>query len=235
LPAGAVARLGTIRWRPDAVIRAVTFSPDGKTIYSNAEDSTVRGWDALTGIEQHRFVNLAQCWKVQLSSDGQLIAGLRSRQAVLVERRSGKTLLTIPVTDYIGGFALSPDGRILATGDTPALSGELNTITLYKTASGEILFSLPAHGGGVRAIVFAGDGKSLYSAGGDCRIRAWDCVKGVALPREDGAFQHRTAIWSLALSPDGKTLASGADAVFLWDIASGKQLRRLQGHAGEVY
>jgi WD40 repeat protein len=39
----------------------------------------------------------------------------------------------------------------------------------------------------------------------------------------------------MALSADGKTLVSGAEAVFLWDTATGKQKGRLQGHVGEVY
>src|SRR6516164_494576 len=77
LPAGAAARLGTIRWRHDAVLRATIYSPDGKALYSNAEDGTVRAWDARTGVELQRLAALAHCWKVQLSADGQLLAGLR--------------------------------------------------------------------------------------------------------------------------------------------------------------
>src|SRR5882724_7016697 len=72
LPAGAVARFGTIRWRHDSVLRAVLYSPDGKTLYSNGEDGTVRAWDPLTGREQSRIEGLAHCWNVQVSSDGQL-------------------------------------------------------------------------------------------------------------------------------------------------------------------
>src|SRR5450432_578412 len=67
LPAGAVARFGTIRWRHDAVIRSVHYSPDGKTLYTDSEDNTVRAWDALTGREKTRFPGLAGCSKVQLS------------------------------------------------------------------------------------------------------------------------------------------------------------------------
>src|SRR5437660_12119825 len=69
LPAGAVARFGTIRWRHDAIIRSVQSSPDGKTLYTDSEDRTVRAWDALTGREQARFPTLAGCWKIRISAD----------------------------------------------------------------------------------------------------------------------------------------------------------------------
>ncbi len=235
IPAGAVARFGTIRWRHDAVIRSVLYSPDGKTLYTDSEDNTVRAWDALTGVEKTRFPGLAGCSKVQLSADGQLLAGLRGRETVLINRKTGKELLAISGLDHTGSFALSPDGSLLALGSTAALSGELNAIKLYNTANCEVIFHLPAHGAGVRTLLFTADSKTLVSGGGDCRIRLWDCVKGQELPREAGAFQHRAAVWSLALSADGKTLVSGAEAVFLWDIATGKLQRRLQGHIGEVY
>jgi WD40 repeat protein len=43
-------------------------------------------------------------------------------------------------------------------------------------------------------------------------------------------------VFSVAFSPDGKLLASGSedDTVKLWDVASGRELQTLRGHAGNV-
>src|SRR5262249_39269018 len=40
----------------------------------------------------------------------------------------------------------------------------------------------------------------------------------------------------IAFSPDGKTLASaGRGGLRLWDVATGKEIRRFEGHRAEVY
>jgi WD40 repeat protein len=48
---------------------------------------------------------------------------------------------------------------------------------------------------------------------------------------------HADLVYSLALSPDGKTLATAGfdNLVKLWDLAERKELRALAGHGGPVY
>lgn len=48
---------------------------------------------------------------------------------------------------------------------------------------------------------------------------------------------HRNAVWSVAWSPDGRTLASGSGdhTVKIWDVDSGSDILTLTGHKDVVY
>lgn len=55
---------------------------------------------------------------------------------------------------------------------------------------------------------------------------------------------HRFEVYSVALSPDGKTLASGGGylgpdlkpgEIMLWDVDTGKRRESLKGHSGGVW
>ena len=48
---------------------------------------------------------------------------------------------------------------------------------------------------------------------------------------------HSSSVVSVAISPDGETLASGSrdNTIKLWNLATGQQIRTLQGHSDSVY
>src|SRR5215468_5607291 len=54
LPDGALARVGTLRFRHFATIVSVAYAPDGKSVATGGRDG-VRVWDAATGRQRLRI------------------------------------------------------------------------------------------------------------------------------------------------------------------------------------
>ena len=57
-------------------------------------------------------------------------------------------------------------------------------------------------------------------------------TNGVIEPVVTVSFKHTESVRCVAFSPDSKTLATGSDDKFirLWDLAAGKEVRKLNGH-----
>ncbi|HSN86257.1 MAG TPA: TIR-like protein FxsC, partial [Thermoanaerobaculia bacterium] len=74
---------------------------------------------------------------------------------------------------------------------------------------------------------------SLLAAGVGKTLRLWDVHSGREIRRFQG---HQDIVWSVAFSPDGRTLVSGGrDAVIrLWDLTTGVESRCLKVSGGTV-
>jgi RNA polymerase sigma factor (sigma-70 family) len=126
--------------------------------------------------------------------------------------------------------AYSPDGTILASG------GGDHAVRLWDARTGKALRELRGHLDGTSGLAFSPDGKTLISGGTfDCTIRLWEVATGKELWRvkAPNAFPHGEPT-SLRFSPDGQTVVSGSWDICLWDAATGKELRRFDGHRGRV-
>jgi WD40 repeat protein len=88
------------------------------------------------------------------------------------------------------------------------------------------------HSDSVICIAFAPDGKTLVSSG-DESIRLWDVASG---KEKAPLTRGRSSAKAVAVSPDGKLLASGNwdTTVRLWDSANGAEIATLAGHTGPL-
>jgi len=127
----------------------------------------------------------------------------------------------------VQSVALSPDGRVLASGSLD------HTIKLWNVASGRELRTLVGHSGGVESVAFSPDGRILASGSWDKTIKLWDVASGQALRILVG---HTDGVTTVAFSPDGNSVMSGSwdKTIKVWDVASGHELRTLAGHTNWV-
>ena len=163
-------------------------------------------------------------------------------------RRSGEQPPVIEVAQFLGHegilntVVVSPDGRrVLA-------SGWPNTIRLWDRETGQLIRSFDERGREIRSVAFSPKGDRVLSGGDDGVVRLWDLKSGDPIHEFKG---HVDNVMSVAFSPDGKLAYSAGGAVIrngqlrdqegtdfairIWDVKTGLELRRLDGHKGMVW
>jgi WD40 repeat protein len=247
LPAGALARLGTVRLRHTHPIFALAYSPDGKVLAAADGDSTashrglswhgpaegiIRLWDPTTRRELRRLVgHKGIIRRLAFSADGKVLMSVCDDDAEmwkctvkLWDTATGKERDLPGLKGVVCCTSLSADGTILAAG----LKGQ---VRLIDVVSGKEVRHFPIDDDIVAPAAFSPDGKTLVVVGHANSL--WDVATGRELPDRPppGVL--------IAFSPDGKVLATASYShpVRLWDAGTGKELRVLgsEGDGGHFF
>jgi WD40 repeat protein len=71
--------------------------------------------------------------------------------------------------------------------------------------------------------------EAILATGSDDKpVKLWEIATGKELTSLKG---HNGGVWTMAFSPDGKTIATGSDdkMIKLWGVATGQELATLNG------
>jgi WD40 repeat protein/serine/threonine protein kinase len=186
-------------------VNAVDYSPDGLYFCSGSSDNTVKIWAANTGkLLKTLTGHVGSVTSVKYTQNGRnIISGSEDKGIRIWDVETGECYKTLEGHEsQITCVAVSSD-------DSKVISGDMNGAIIYwDKSSGRRLFSMNGHLERVTDIVFTRDVKRIFSSSFDGCIRIWDLDTGTCLLRL-GEFESGE-IYSLSLSPDGKTVAAGA-------------------------
>lgn len=192
-------------------IASVAFSPDGKKLASSSWDDSIRLWDSITGEHITTVTEEAfNCRIIEFSKDG--------KSLVFVDRDSSIIFWNLDTwniekeidlePNYPYSMALSHDGKTLAIGYNN------EEVHLLDVSTNEVLRTIHTTGR-TEKLDFSPDGKILAGCGRE--VYLWDVKTGKLIDTLTG---HINQVYTIAFSPDGKTLASGGwdSTIIIWEI-----------------
>lgn len=219
----------------------VAWSPDGETIVSAGEDTTVIVWHAApVGLRLRTMTGHREAVSsVAISPDGTRIASAGGEPLGrgvdntirLWDAVTGEQVAVLEGHESVVlSIAFAPDGSALVS------SSADGTIRVWSVPDGNALLPpLTDHAALVMAVAISPDGKTLASGASDGGLLLWDMVTGQ--PAGDVVHGLTAGIQDLAFTPDGTVLAYASEdgTIRLWDMAAGGwRGEPLRGHQDVV-
>ncbi|KAG8532994.1 uncharacterized protein KY384_001776 [Bacidia gigantensis] len=206
-------------------ISTIAISPDGSLLASIGAEKTIKIWSLMSGGLQSTIdVAELNTHKIQFSPDGKQIGYLTSLDTFNLWNLALGTLqmeLIDNIWDifHISTFALSPDGKQIAT---------------YRLYTHILLWDWTSKGlqqqiqwndkGATEMFTFSLDSKYIASITMDSIIKLWNCATGEL---HTTCVSHASRITNLSFSGDTQRVASTSEdgMIKIWDYALGTESR----------
>jgi len=207
----------------------IAFSTDGKMLMAwgyqqaSAHDATegfITVWNVANGERTHVVNTRYQFIKdAVFSPDGTqiAIASLYEQEVELWDITSEKTVLILTLSlgasGSVNSVAFSPDGKLLATGDS------MGNVILWNVGNGQQVRVLNSGADWINNVEFSPDGALLASGNGESSFTLWSTTNSEEIGKfplfkddeEIGEFPVYDKVENLvAFSPDGRLLASAS-------------------------
>jgi WD40 repeat protein len=198
------------------------FSADGRRIVVGTDQGRIILWSVdskqpLAQVFREDFRDIGRV--VFIDADSRIAAFTRNGELILWNGNSAAQPASRLLTpDLVMGMDFSPDGQMLAVRKPDAL-------VVYDVNNAQERFKINTERmNGIKSVSFSQDSQKLAVAEGNgdlflCDVRSRDF-------RDPPLLGHNKEIYSLAFSPDGKTLVSGGldKNVIVWNVEGDRSL-----------
>ena len=234
--------------REESAIKALKIIDDGKTLFCESFDGSVRLWDVNTDVKKDfypsssrgfngmlrsitgRTVTTAALYLNNVDNKGIFAVGYKDGKIRLEDASNGEHLKTLKGhKDRVTQLAFSPDGTLLVTNTSNA------PLRLWDVSTGKSLKTLTQKPRFWGILTFSKDGKTLACQTRDGEIELWD-VASKTLRTTFGA-KLDSKIHQLAFSSDSKRVvgANRNGEIRVWDVNTGDELFSFTtGHTQEL-